>query len=680
MFDQTLFYQIYSTTARGPRFGVLVIVLLLSRHLGAQNQPDPTTPIAPSPASQTGSNLAIQAEPLIFTHAQNPEKSEVVADTLPDSEFRMYNPARRSLIDFGTLGNIGSSARPMLYEVAPSRGFNNGIHVFDLYTLKPDDLRFYRNNRSFSDAFFSQGKNNLESLLNAKFARTFEGGLNVSLDYRSINNAGQYNYQRDKHNALAGGLWLSRGKYYDGFLIFTKNVLRQEENGGIVSDDVFTGNQFQGPLAAAIRLPEERAYTRYDEQGVQLTQHYRFTGGERIGKRALRATHSLAWGQKQYKFSDGDTVYGLRNDTSYFNNFLVDNRGIRSIFKENRIDNTFTLNTFKVKKAGIPSDLLALGLAHSYIRLFQEPNAYSISNLFLTAELNLRPSDRFVFSAKSALGLLDNIGEYQLQGFLTLGLGKAGQLQASLLSQRRPSTLLQQRLFLSKRAIWENTFKKPVENALSITYSLPVIGLEATARTTLLNNFIFFNQMSQPVQTTTPLQVLQLVVKEQLKFGWFHFDNTIALQQANRTDIFRLPQWFSKNSLYATGALFKKRLLLTVGVDFRINSSFQPESYNPLIGHFYLQDSVTQKPYPWADVFLAFKVQSFRFSVRYENCSTWWDNTQVFYQTANYPQPFGGIRLAVGWRFMDGNIKETTQNSGGGQPNLGGIGIRGKER
>jgi hypothetical protein len=677
MFDKTLFHPIHSTTVRGLHFWIMVCVLFLSRQLAAQA---PSTPIASTPTFQTGSgDVPGQAEPLQFTHAQTPEKSELVTDSLPDAAFRMYDPARQSPIDYGTIGNIGSAARPLLYEVAPLRGFSNGIDVFELYTLKPNDLRFYRNKRAFSDAFFSQGKNNLSSMLNAKFARTFEGGLNVSLDYRSINNNGEYNYQRDKHNALSGGFWLSRGKHYDGFLIFTKNVVRQEENGGIVSDDVFTGNQFQGPLAAAIRLPEERAYTRYDEQGIQLTQHYRFTGGAE-GKRALRATHTLAWGQKKYKFSDGDTVRGLRNDTTYFNSFRVDDRGIRNFFRENRIDNTFTLNTFKSKKSGAPTDLLAVGLAHSYIRLSQEPNNYSINNLFFTADLNFRPSDRFVFSANSALGLLGNIGEYQLQGALTVGLGKAGQLSASLLSQRRPPSLLQRRLFVSKRAVWDNTFDKPVENTLSLTYSLPVIGLEATARTTLLNNYVFFDQMSRPSQTTSPLQVLQVILKEQIKFGWFHFDNTVALQQANRSDVFRLPNWFSKNSLYATSNFFKKRLLLTMGIDFRVNSGFQPDGYNPLIGQFYLQDSVTQKPYPWVDVFLAFKVQSFRFAVRYENCSTWWDNTQVFYQTLNYPQPFGGIRLSVGWRFMDGNQKETTQNSGGGQPNLGGIGIRGKER
>jgi len=662
----TCFLQVF-------RLGIVLLVSLISSPLVAQ-EPLPPGQQGPTAASSTTRKVAVSDEPLLFTFALTPEKSEAVADTLPDAAFRMYNPARRTLIDYGTIGNLGSSARPLLYEVAPQQGFDFGIHAFDLYTLKSRDLRFYRNTRSFSEATFSQGRNNLEALLDARFARTFSDGTNFSVDYRSINNLGQFNYQRDRHNALSAGLWVPRGKRYDAFLIFTKNVIRQQENGGIVSDTVFLGEQFQGPLAAAINLPEGRAFTRYDDQSLHLTQHFRFAGAA-VGKRALRATHTFEWGKMRYKFSDGDTLKGLGDDAAYFENFLVDERGIRNFAVVNRYDNTFTINTFKAKKPGTPSDLLAIGLAHSFFRVNQEPVSYTFSNLFFTGNLKFSPSERFQFSANAALGLLTNIGEYQLQGSIALGLGKAGQLRASLLSQRRPPSMFQQRLFVSKREVWNNDFAKPVENTLSASYALPLIGFEATARTTLINNYLYFDQNSTPQQTGSPLQVLQLVVVENVKLGWLHLDNTVAIQQANRSDVLRLPKWFTKNSLYVSGKIFKKRMLFSAGVDFRMNSEFQPDGYHPLVGQFHLQDSISQKPYPWADVFLAFKVQSFRFTIRYENCNTWFDKTKVFYQTARYPQPFGGLRFGISWRFMDNNERgpgETDTESPAGNPNTGG--------
>jgi len=610
----------------------------------------------PQAASSTSRRIITPADtmPFTYTFALSPERSYPSDDTLPNEDFRQYNPARRQLIDWGTLGNLGSSARPLLFETFARRGFDMGIHAFDLYHVQPEDLRFYRNTRSLTNVFFSQGRTQFDGMLNARFARTFAGGTNFSLDYRTINNIGQYRYQRDKHNALALGLWIPVSRRYELFLIYARNVNRQEENGGIVTDTIFGSDAFSGPITAPIRLPDGRAYTRTDDQRYQLTQHLKFAGA--VGKRELRATHSMTWALQNFKFADA----GLEDDRSFFDTFLVDQRGLRNFIDLKRLDNTFEISTFKAKKEGRPSDILSAGLAHSFFDLHEETRDTTFSNLFLTGKLAITPSERFAFVATANLGLLgDNFGEYQLNGDLSLGLGKAGQLRAGLRSQLYPPALLFQSLYVSKRPVWQNAFVKPVENSLSATYSLPLIGLEITARTHLLNNYLYYDQKGVASQTTSPVQVAQLILRENIRVGPIHLDNTIALQQNNRSDVLRLPDWFTKNSLYFSGKVFKKRMSLDAGFDFRLNSEFRPDGYQPLTAQFYLQDSLTQKPFPWLDAFISFKVQSFRLFFRYENLGTiLWDKTAVNYQTAYYPQPFGTFRLGIGWRFMDRNTSE----------------------
>lgn len=639
---------------------------------------------AQQPASPTTRPVQQPDEPLLITFALSPERSSPAADSLPDTDFRMYDPARRQAIDWGTLGNLGSASRPLFFENQASRGFGIGVQAFDLYRLRPEQLGFYRNVRTFSDVSFSQGRNQFETNLNARFARTFEGGTNFSLEYRTLNNLGQYRYQRDKHNALAMGLWVPLGKRYDGFLIFVRNVIRQQDNGGIVSDAVFGTGEFTGPIAAEVRLPRLAASTRHDGQSLRLTQHLRLAGKGAAGKRNLRATHTFAWNREKFKFSDqGAGAEGLGADAAFFDPlFLKDLRGIRHFVAANRVDNALTLNTFKTKNEGRPSDLLAVGVAHSFFKVNQEPREFQVSNLFLTGNIALTPSEKFAFTAQGALGVLDNIGEYQLQGELALGLGKAGQFRASLLSQRRPPALLSDQLYVSKRQVWDNDFAKPLENTLSATYALPLIGLEVTARAHVLNNYLFFDQNGAAAQTTAPLQITQLLVRENIRWRNIRFDNTVALQQPNRNDVLRLPKWFSKNSLYFSGKIFKKRMLLNAGADFRLHGEFRPDGYHPLSWQFHLQDSLTQKPYPWIDLFVAFKVQSFRGFVRYENCATWWDKTQVLYQTARHPQPFGALRFGIAWRFMDGNLPDKNDapnapDGSGNRPSSVPIGRRG---
>ena len=161
--------------------------------------------------------------PLYFVQAYAPEVLGLDVDTMAGMPFRQYDPARLQLIDYGTLGNVGAAARPLLSEAPSRRGFDVGVRAFDIYRLQPEDLRFYRRQRTFSDVYFSQGGNQDENAVKARFSRTFSDGANISFDYRTITNLGVFKHQAIRHNTLLGGLWLPVGKRYEGFLIFSKS-------------------------------------------------------------------------------------------------------------------------------------------------------------------------------------------------------------------------------------------------------------------------------------------------------------------------------------------------------------------------------------------------------------------------------------------------------------------------
>lgn len=591
--------------------------------------------------------------PLLFNLALSPEKSYPDADTLPDASFRMYDPVRKQAIDWGHLGHVGSPARPLLFEPDGRRGFDAGFHAFDLHRMAATDLRFYRYARSVSDVFFSQGGNQFDGMLNARFGRTFSDGSCFALDYRTVNNKGQFRHLRSKHNTLMLGVWVPIGKRYDGFIIAGNNINRQQDNGGLVSDTI--GDALVGAIDAEVRLGQASALTRFSDQTVQLVQHLRFVGGD-DGKRALRATHTFSWMRERYKFYDDQ----VSETADYYGNFYTDARGLRQYLSLNRYNNTFSITTYKEKARGRPSDVLTVGIDHTFFDIYQEPRDTSLSNLFATGSLAVTPSDRFAFLVKGELGVPPfNTGEYRLSGELALGLGKAGRLRGGVQSQRFPPALIQHQLFVSQRSVWLNNFEKPIENTLWASYALPLIGLEASARTHVVNNYIYYNTLAQPVQLGTPVSVLQLLVSENLRIGPIHLDNTIALQQSGQLDgVLRLPAWFTKNSVYYSGKVFKKRLFVQTGFDFRMNAEFRPDAYFPVNSQFHLQDSLTQKPYPWLDFFAAIKVSSFRFFFRWENLNGLIDQKTFFYNTAYNPQPLSGIRLGISWRFLDANLKE----------------------
>lgn len=658
------------------QIAIFLIFNFLNKNLAQQPQPASSTsvprPVAPTdPPADFGS--------ITFSLAATPEIATPDPDTLPDAAFRQYDPARRKAVDYGNLGNLGTAARPLFWENRPRLGFDAGIHANDLYRVRPENLRFFRNTRSLSDVRYSRGLAQDDGEFAARFARTFTGGLNISLDFKNINQLGRYRYQRAKHNGLSVGGWLPVGKRYDVFLIFAKNTSKQQENGGIADGSAFGGDNLAGVADIQVRWSDERALSRHASTDFQLVQHLKIAGKDRFDStrqttrlgRRLQLSHTLDWGRQTYKFADE----GLTKDT-LFGIFRVDERGIRHFLEIKNVENRLTLATFKPRRDGrATSDRLAVGLLHRWFyRVWQEPELSAFSNTFLTGDLAFEPSDRFNFAAAAQLGVLKNIGEYQISGNLKLSLGAAGELRATLLSQRFPPSLLAERAFVSKRQIWKNDFQKPVENSLSATYALPRIGFEATAATHLLNNFIYFDFDGRAQQAGAAVQISQILLRQNLKFRALHFDNTVALQTFNRPELVHLPKWFSKNSLYFSGKIFKKAMLADAGFDFRTNGAFAPDAYQPVVWQFHLQqDSVPNpQPYPWLDFFIALKIKNFRLLGRVENLSNFWDAATPFYQTMRYPQPPTVFRIGIRWRFLDSNVG----NSGGSGDGSGGGGNR----
>jgi hypothetical protein len=368
--------------------------------------------------------------------------------------------------------------------------------------------------------------------------------------------------------------------------------------------------------------------------------------------RVIRLSHNFNFGSQNYKFAD----IGKRPDSMIFNNFEIDRRGLRHFLAYSRLENSFSLTTFKSKSNGERADFISTGISHRFYKLNHEPFNSKFNNLFLIGSAAFTPSERFNFVVNGNLGLLKSTGEYQLNGHLKLGLGKVGTLTGGILSQRIPVDLLANRMLVNFQEVWNNDFLKPIQNSIYAAYTLPNLGFSMEGKTHLVSNYTYFDQNGLANQTTAPVQVAQLILHENIKWGILSFDNSVALQRFNRSDVLHLPTWFSRNSLYFAGRVFKKNLYMETGLQVNINSEFRADSYQPLNWQFNLQDTFLQKPYPMLDVFAGFKIKNFRIFVRYENLTAVFSKKDLFYSTNLYPSAFPAFRLGIRWRFLDTNL------------------------
>ncbi|RMG80442.1 MAG: hypothetical protein D6714_14615, partial [Bacteroidetes bacterium] len=253
------------------------------------------------------------------------------------------------------------------------------------------------------------------------------------------------------------------------------------------------------------------------------------------------------------------------------------------------------------------------------------------------------------------LGLLQNAGDFRLSGDLTFSLKKIGTIQAEVVNQLYAPTLIQHRFFNTQRLVWENHFDKTLESSLAGTYALPAFDFSVSVRNTLITNYIYFDTLARPRQENAVINLLQLTLQKDFRLGPVRFNNLLVFQNSS-SSVLRVPDLYTKHSLYVEGKIFRKAMLARLGIDARLTTPYRADLYDPVSGQFHLQNQYELPFTPLVDVFFSFKVRTFRFFLKVENILTPVTRS-YYYQVPTYALPFGwsngGLRFGLSWRLVD---------------------------
>jgi hypothetical protein len=670
-------------------FMTIFVFLFFSFHLEGQRPPPgaggnsssyPTSsPQTPSPDSipQEEGELENDTVNVSYFFADNPGRFYTEKDSLLNNFFQQYDPARKRQLDYFNLGLPTSATYPLVYQPSLRRGLDIGLHAFDIYQIKNNDIRFFQQTKPFAD--FSTvlgGKNNTG--LTGRISRNFANGVNFSFEMRVIGNINQRNeegplfkrkvndttqtwlyegFPRGKNSAIGFGLW-KHGEKYDGFLTVTANYVSQFDQGGILTDSIFKKTTRTETVSGRL----SSATTRHEKTEISYLQYLKLNKKDSTGtKRNYLATHQISYKSAFYKVTDPFATTTLSQDSLFYGALFNDIRGTRFILKEKQIENSFNLSTTKArvstdstKKAVGQNDWFEVGISHSFHHIDWESAKKNLNNIILRGRWNFTPNDNVKVETYAHLNILGyNVGDYRLSGELFYNLKNIGSLTVKGINQLYEPYYLQNTLYLTQKSVWDNksAFKKTLETNLAGTITIPRLHFEGTVAYSLLNNFIYFDKTLNPQQGNAPLSIVQLILNENLKLGAFHLDNTAVVQKPTEKYL-RLPEFYMKNSLYTEGKIFKKTMLARFGFDFRYNSTWSAPAYMPLLGQFYVQEAGKVKAYPALDVFMSFKVKTFRLFAKMDNVVGGFSK-DVYFQVYNYPVPDRKIWFGVRWQLVN---------------------------
>ena len=232
-------------------------------------------------SSGGGSQTLVQdTSAIYYFYADNPN----IVFPFRDSfllDFQQYDPIRQQSWDWMSLGQLGAAAHPLVHQPTYRKGITIGLQQYDLYQLKTEDVKFYKVNQAYTQAYFSQGANQDNALFKLRFGRSFAKGVSLSIEHYRINDQGYYDHEEVDTRGFAMGLqFKGQGGFYESYASVVSNNVEVQDNGGEQApfDEVITETDtLQVPIfipAFQLDVNTSAANTRQTNRTFAYAQYF----------------------------------------------------------------------------------------------------------------------------------------------------------------------------------------------------------------------------------------------------------------------------------------------------------------------------------------------------------------------------------------------------------------------
>jgi hypothetical protein len=559
-------------------------------------------------------------------------------DTLLNN-FHNYDPVAKGGWKYQDLGNIGSAAKPVFYQVPELIGLTSGFHAYDLYFRDPAKRRFFDTKSPFTEmsAFFGGGNRNL---LDIAFARNISPRWNVGLDYNTQRVRKTLNpSNRDDHMAEQNSYGLHtnyRSENGNYWLLGSFSRMRHQvfEIGGIIPPAIDPSSLYFTYEDAKVWLQNSRARDlRHD---YHLYHEYKLGNG-------LQIYHTLDRKNQNIVFESDLTT----SDSLFFNK----NRFNQPDTTQNRSDFAEWRNEVGVKgsfKGFYYNAFTRLRNGRMQSPFFPEQKE-TFDELYLGGELIGQLSEKWSISAD---------GEYLIPGaFRIHGLFVSPWLELEYTKALYKPTSVQQ-IYYGNHYRWNNDFDNIGVDQIKGRIKLDFKGISLRPNLTLnrVNKYVFFNEERIATQATGEAFMIMpgLIANVQVgkKFRW---DTEMIFTQVSGegADNFRIPNFYANTRFYFDSPLFDENVFVQLGIDLRYKSSYFAEAYNPSFQQFYLQNTFDVYAYPVADLFLDFRINRTRVLFKYNHLNAGMMSEEGYFVTPDYTGYRSFLDLGITWYLFD---------------------------
>lgn len=568
------------------------------------------------------------------------------------SEYR-YNLLRKDIFGLLPFSNEGQTYNTLDFgyttkSIMPSLGFTAKHFNY----LQANDIKYYSVPTPLTDLYYKTVMEQGQSL-DAFLTINTKRNLNFSIAYKGLRSLGKYvNYLSSSGNFRFTASYFTKDKRYFLNAHFTGQDISNQENGGIV--DV---SQFESG---------DPNYTKRDGIDVYFSDATSMLKGNRFfidhsfklskdNPNSLVFRHQFNQEFKFFEFTQ--PTVSTRYGASFSNH-------INNKTRYNHLYNKFGV-AYKTKSYG---DLTFFVEDNNY-NYFYDSVVYDASGNVtvpnaLSDRINTIGGNYAYFTNKiiaklqvsqaisnHAISMIDANATYKVNDKLQFTLNY--QKQTSL-----PN--LNYTLYQSDytQYNWYRDFKSEKTNQLTFTATSKWINFSAQYK--VLKDYLYFDNTTNdiasllvtPVQYDKTINYLSVKASKEIKFWKLALDNTVLYQNVDQSSpIVNVPQLTTRNTLYFTDYVFKKAMLLQMGVTANYFTKYYANDYNPLLGEFYVQNETKIGAFPLLDFFVNARVRQTRLFLKAEHFNSSMSGYN-YYSAPNYPYRDFMIRFGLEWNFF----------------------------
>lgn len=547
--------------------------------------------------------------------------------------------------------NIGAGFNQLSYEFNAKQNLSLMPENKSYGIVGINDVKYYDVKTPTATFIYHTAMRN-GAALQSTYTQNIGKRFNFSLDYMGLRSQGFYrNSLAANNNTLFSGHYTSKKGNYELFAHYLHQNVNNQENGGIIDDDLFLSGerQFRNRQNAQVNL--QSSSSQFSYRRYYLSHQFTPFNSEKF---PFRIRHTVFnQGNKYYYDQNAVEDYWFEQPSEIIGGFPLSTKKY-----SNNLSNTVSLvfdnERFKLD-AGVRYQNLKFGITeNNALPSLNIPSEIKENRLGAVGNIQVKLFDKFQLNSFLEFSNGSQFGSYiKTTNNVKFEPIKDYFVDAKVNFQSAYPSFN----YLANTSIYRgfNYFLEDAKNQavteIGGSVNLKWFQSQLFANYFRIDNYTYFGSDAKPRQSSNPLNISQIGGDATFSYGKFHLNTRLQFQNAlTNKELLPMPSVIGRANFFFQSKAFNNAAEIQTGLKVYYFSKFASREYFTILNEYILprNDSFSIGGQPIADLYFNMKVKKMFFFIEGQQIGTLISHNKA-YAFPHYPVYDFRLNIGIVW-------------------------------